>query len=490
MSAAAEPSAVSSRPLFKPDLVEGFSLLSVAVAAGYLLFVPPITGMADNGDFSRFLQIAGLEHVHTEYADRYFLYANSTYNITSPDAADSDYRSSTELIVRVARWINIGLIDGQVFDIRILGALYLALFLFALYLALVASRALKLSARILLVSFIVLMLTDAGHVAYFNSFYCEPMALTSLLLAVGCGLLFVTRQSASRLLLVGYFIAAAILVTSKPVNATLALPLGLFGLYLSGLIRPGHRYRPGIAMACALCVLAVWYQGMTPQWLRRNTNYIGIFLDLLPNSEMPERDLLTLGLDPNWIRYSGINPYSHESPLNKQSFRAEFEARVNLATTTGFYLLRPERLFSLTERCARHILITRVDHLGYYDKDSGRPPRSQPSAPWSDIRDIVFPKNLWFLAGFFLFGGAATTAGAIKGRNNRGLFLLCGALLAVAAIQFIAPTLMMGEPDLARHLYLFNVVFDLSLIVFLVSLFKLGMERLASLARGRVIRRT
>jgi hypothetical protein len=485
MTATTDQPIIPKRALLRPDLFEILSLLVLLVIVGYRLFVPPIIGMADNGDFSRFMERAGLEHVPTEYADKYFLYVNSKYHITSPATFDNEYKSSTELFVRAARWFNIGLIDREWFDIRVLGALYLLLFLLAIYLTLLASRPLRLSVRILLVLLIAFILTDAGYIAYFNSFYSEPTAMVSLSLVVGSGLLLVTRQSASWLLLACYFIAATILITAKPMYAPFALPLALLGVYMSGLIRLPHRYKIGITVACALCVLAAWYQGQTPAWLRRNSNFIGIFGDLLPHSETREQDLLALGLEPYWEPFVGVNVYGPESPLNKPAYRNEFEARVNSITLPRFYLLRPGRLLPLTQRCAAHALITRIDYLGYYEKDSGKPSRSYPPAPWSATRDFVFPKSIWVLVGFFLVGAFITVAGAIKQPTRRGWFALYGALLAIAAMQFIIPSLMLGEHDLVRYLLLYNLIFDANLIVLLVALFNLGMMRLAKLPLRR-----
>jgi hypothetical protein len=481
MTATSDQPLTPPRSLLKPDLVESLSLLVLIVVIGYRLFVPPLIGMADNSDFNRVLQRVGLEHVPTEYGDKFFLYVNSKYKVTATTSTDLEYKTSTELFARAARWLGVTFIDNQLFDIRLLGALYLILFLLAIYLALLASRPWRLRVRVLLALLIIFIFTDVAYLAYFNSFYSEPTAVVCLLLAVGFGLLLVSRQSTSWLLLVSYFTAAAILITAKPMYVVFALPLGLFGVYLSGLITLRHRYKLGITMACALCALAVWYQAQTPSWLRLHSNFIGIFMDLLPHSETREQDLHDLGLEPYWERYVGGNPYEAKSPLHLPALKNDFEQHVNSLTLPTFYLLRPGRLFPLTQRCARQALIARIDYLGYYEKDSGKPIGSYPPATWSAIRNVVFPKNLWILAGFFLVGATVAVAGAIRQPARRAWFALYGMLLTIAAMQFMIPSLMMGEHDLARYLLLYNIIFDISLIMLLVALFNLGIVRLANL---------
>ena len=92
MTVASDQPITPARSLLKPDKVEALSLLVLLVVVGYRLFVTPAMGMADNGDFSRFMERAGLEHVSTEYADKYFLYVNAKYHVRSPATFDNEYK--------------------------------------------------------------------------------------------------------------------------------------------------------------------------------------------------------------------------------------------------------------------------------------------------------------------------------------------------------------------------------------------------------------
>lgn len=485
MTVAYEQAITPSRSLLKPDILEICSLFVLTVLVGYRLFVYPAMGMADNGDFSRFLTRPGLEHVSIESTDKYFFYFNPTYRIITPAQEDEGYRSSTEIFVRAARGLSLAFVDREYFDIRVLGAFYLALFLIAIYLALLATRRMQMRIRAPIALATIFLLTDAGYIAYFNTFYSEPTAMVSLLLALGCALLLITRQWDSWVLLVGYFAASAILITAKPMCVVFALPLGLFGVYLSGRISLRRRFVAGIALACALCILAVWYQAQSPQWLRRNANYIAIFQDLLPNSKTPDQDLDALGLDFFWIKYAGVNPYGDGSPMRSASLKTDFEQRINTATIVKFYLQRPARLFDLLRRCANHTLITRVDHLGYYPKESGRPAEAQPLGPWSEIRDSLLPKNIWMVGCFLIVGTVITLIGLIKHSAHRAWYAALGTVLVIGALQFVVPVLSVGEPDVERHLFLYSLVFDIILISLVALLFGMNYKALFRRLRRR-----
>src|SRR5262245_409040 len=123
-----------------PKRFELSVLLLFASIIGYQLFVGPLLGIADNGDFPRLLHPAGLVERPTEYWDRYFHYFNSRYSIAPWPGRLPDYKSSSLLFVWLARLLNTGLVDDAVFDVRVLSALYLLCFVFGIYLILVSSR--------------------------------------------------------------------------------------------------------------------------------------------------------------------------------------------------------------------------------------------------------------------------------------------------------------------------------------------------------------
>ena len=112
-----------------------------------------------------------------------------------------------------------------------------------------------------------------------------------------------------------------------------------------------------------------------------------------------------------------------------------------------------------------------MTYLGYYEKASGRPPLSPPSALWSRIRDFIFPKSVWTLFTFLGLGIASIVLGIIRAttQTSRDMSVFCGFLMAIAMSQFFVLILTIGENDLRRYLILFNLAFDLSLILLAVA---------------------
>src|SRR5262252_1277462 len=120
-------------------------LIIVAVAVAYQIFIPPLIGLADSGDFERLLPDCGLAHISNEYNDKYFLYFNSKYQIVPRTEARDLYKSSTVPLIDAGKWIGSVARDGEIFDIRFLAALYFLIFLAGVALILACTRSLDLA---------------------------------------------------------------------------------------------------------------------------------------------------------------------------------------------------------------------------------------------------------------------------------------------------------------------------------------------------------
>ena len=447
-------------------------LLIAAGIIAYHVFVPPLLGLADSGDFERVLPWRGLAHVSDNYDEKYLSYFNSKYRIISKAEGPDWYATSSSLLIIPARWFSIRIGQNQIFDIRILGAAYTLIFIFGIWLILAATRSLNVGLRVILSGLLVLIFTDAFYVAYFNSFYSEATALTFLAVGIGSGLILMTGRSSSMWLLIGYFLAITIVITSKPMYVPLAPAFALFGVYLSKHPHFPARYWLASGLALILCCGAFLYLRRMPPGFTVNSVYIGVFMDMLPNSNNPRRDLADLGLDPEYEIYSGTRPYYADSPLNVDAhFREEFTARARSHTLTLFYLTRPKRLFQLFARCAKHAFTNSVHYLGYYEASTDKPPHAKPFGLWDTVREHVFPRTLLFLGLFLATGIAAVvllqrTSSAML----RGAYVQYLLFILIAGAQFFVAVLTgTGEPDLKKHLFMFNVAFDASFILWMLG---------------------
>ncbi len=154
-------------------------LLLAAGVGSFLLFVPPVVGLADQRDFGRVMEGVGLKYPDgLPEAKRYFCFLQTTYQIEPLHVPP--FLSSESFLVNAPRVLNRVTGHLQFFDIRMLGLVHLLAFLGAIYLLLRCARDLNPAARLVFAVLILLAGCDVGYISYFNSFYLEPATCSCL----------------------------------------------------------------------------------------------------------------------------------------------------------------------------------------------------------------------------------------------------------------------------------------------------------------------
>src|SRR5206468_2285737 len=85
----------------------------------YQVFIPPVMGMADNGDFERVRRPNGIYRMPTEETEQRFDYLVVKFGM-SESRAPMYYFTSTQYFVALARWLNVHFISRDVFDVRVM----------------------------------------------------------------------------------------------------------------------------------------------------------------------------------------------------------------------------------------------------------------------------------------------------------------------------------------------------------------------------------
>jgi hypothetical protein len=432
-------------------------LVLIAILLVSHLLVPPIVGLADNGDYVRITDALGLRPVAETWGDKYFLYVNQTYRIV-PRTAPLTF-SSELLLGETALAVDRIMTHDQIFDLRFLGTLHLLLYLLGLSLILSAMRTFKGPVRVALGLGLLVSSTDVAYVATMNSFYTESASLIFLTLVLGLALREARSLQPSWRRTAFYYAAAAVLVCAKPQNLILVLPLTLWPI---ALLRRRPRLRPAglvVFLSVTLCLWSGILMRQVPPSYRMPVVWDTLFYSILPHSPSPEEDLKEFGLEPELARYSGTNSCDDGVPFR------ETASRYGYRDIARFYLRHPGRFLGLSALCAGQAFTWREPLLGNFTKASGQPPRrmSRRISGWSEFEGQFLPKSIWFLGAVFLL----LLAGCVREGLRHGLSTRTGAtaLLVAGAVilgvcEFTVCVALEGPKDLTKHLYLFQVLFD------------------------------
>lgn len=445
-----------------------FALLAAAIL--YQVLLPPVVGLADNGDFARLMDQTGIEHPAGGPYNKPFQFIDLHFLMDQPREPEGGYVSSELIFVYAALLLDKIVSADELFDLRVLGALHAAAFLAGLLLVLAATRTLPTPSRWISGLLLLLVFTDVGYVAYLNSFYREPAALIFLTLVVACALLYIRAPRPNLALLLAYFAAAVLFVIAKPQHAPQGLLLAVFGVLLSRRwVRGSYHRWASVGMALVVCLTAVWSLVSQPTPLREANLYNQVFSDLLPHSPAPTADLADLGLDRDLVKWIGTDAYDEDAPINSPTFKEHFFGNVTYGSLLEFYATHPGRFASMLNRAAGEGFSLRPGNLGNFEEASGLPPGTQSHTfdVWSGVRESFPSKSL---AGLVAVLGLAALAASrvwkqydtLQDRMLAELFLL---LVAMTAVEFTVACLVGGALDVVKHLFAFNLLADMVVIM-------------------------
>jgi hypothetical protein len=432
-----------------------FALLAWQVLAG------PLTGLADSGDFERVLGWGGLAFQPPPIG---WITPRFAFD-RAPLWAHGDYLTSEALFVKLAACLARPF--GQAMDLRVLGMVHATAFVGAIAVLMAGWKAAFRRSALWLVPALALVLCDNAYVVYFNSLYSEAATLVFLPMLLGTGLLLASKAQPSHAHLLAFFAAAIGFTMAKMQNVTMALPLLLFAGWLFAVHREA-RVRRGLVLGCvALLATAGTQVALNPAYMTRCNQYSAVFNGVLRDSPTPRDDLDALGLDPGYATLAGTDFFMADLPVdvNGEAFRRGFFERVSHAAVLRFYLTRPARLTYQLDAAARRGFMLRPDYLGNFTRATGLPAatKSDRYSLWSRFKRDRLPHTLPLVLGWGLALAAWLLAAlwrAERTDRSRAIFLLAG--LAMLAIAFATPVLGDGQNDLDKHMFLFNLLFDLS----------------------------
>jgi len=167
------------------------------------------------------------------------------------------------------------------------------------------------------------------------------------------------------------------------------------------------------------------------------------------------------------------------------AFREAFFVRFGYADLLRFYATHPQRLVDRLRRAGRRAFALRPGNLGNFEQASGLPAGAQSRRfdAWSGARMSLGRGGLiWIVALLGVNLVAAVRADAQSRRLLRdGLVALC----AMAALEFGVCSMADFLDDVSRHLYVFQAMWDLLLIIDLAWLARiLSGRRPARVAHG------
>lgn len=441
---------------------------AVAAAAAFLimvcaLLIPPVIGVADNGDFYRATNGLGIYKMDRYEADSFMNYASTKFGIYEYYNEYEDSIPSSQILFIKAALLLDNLFTGGdlIFDIRFLGALLIiyatiAIYLIADFVTFQRSR----SEGYVLAAVCVFIFADTGYTAYFNSFFTEGLVYVSFLAAMASALLITQKRYSFSWLYASLLINSVIAISAKQQNATIGVVLCLMCLIMACFIPKEKRRRKA---ACALGGLSLMACGLVmyiiiPESYKNINQYHTMTRGVMMEAENPEEAADFFDIDRQYSILNETIYFERYPTVDAQGDVLEegFYNKYSFFSVCAYYLTHPDALLRMLTDAAQEGYIIRPDMLGNYDRSEGKPPGTKTNffVSYSNLKRAAAPTTVGFVLVWFL----VMTAFHFKDRQR--MFIVWCAILS-GLIQVGTSVVGAGDTDLSKHVFVYNVAFDL-----------------------------
>ncbi|MBZ5576131.1 MAG: hypothetical protein LAP40_06180 [Acidobacteriia bacterium] len=461
--------------------------LLLLLCAGLLIaevLVRPAVGIANNGDFPKMAGPLALGPETGTWESHQFNDFVYTYVRADRYRYYGGFWSSEYLLLKVARGLQRILHAGPRFDIRWLGSVHGAILLLGIGLWIYA---LDSRWRLWGGLWTVAVWTDVAYVQYLNSMYTDAVALVSLVLCAGAGLQVVRRRNSRTmaLLLAGAAVLFAASKSQHALPALLFIPLFLCFAFWS----QDRAVRTAWVAGSALLVLvaAVLVNRTTDDYKNEGVFNL-VFLRLAPEAPNRLAALRELGLGKEELAYLGMWAFVPNVPLNNPEWARQFHVRCNYATVLRYYLRHP----SVPSRALYVNLSGQAPLMRPFANQSvedGFKPDARASGfgSWSDLRAWLLERAPWHLILVVLAVLGSSVWLLLRSPEDRPFAGLALTMQMLAVLEY-GIAVLADAAETFRHLVLFNVATDISILMLALLIGKVVARRRAGAPAGGVVR--
>ncbi len=485
----------------------------IVLACFFILHVPQITGLSDNGDFGRVITPNSI--ISTDSSTATFFFQNEYIMDISEDSffyiigelfqenfyQDYDYTSTQFLFVKISKVLNY--ISNVIFDqpiekynISFLSILYILVFAFAFVLLYKSFRTDSKFKNILIFITFAIIFLDLGYLIYFNSFYGEALQYCSFMLMIA--ILAYTIQSFRRqerptsfiyILLTIFFVCVYIFSASKVANLPIGIVFGISGIIVC--ILATQKLVKCFLIAIGVCCLffSCYHITKTPQWMNDVTNYHSVFYGILKNSDNIYEDLDFFDIDRRYSYLANTTAYINEyqQDIYTPQFQENVYQNISKGKILGYYLLHPGRMFEKIEISLENAKFIKPVYLANYtdNGENNKLEQNNHFSIWSNLRQALnITSPTFFLLLLIGIIGYIIASIVIYIKNNKRnqilgsimlyesnlpSVLLYITLLLSLILALVIPFMGNGEADLQKHMFLFNNIYDVLIAIIIVG---------------------
>ncbi|QMT83282.1 hypothetical protein [Companilactobacillus pabuli] len=453
-----------------------------ALISGFILFVPPIHGLADNGDFYRSILSNGIYRLPTSYS-QYSDYVIPKFGIMQYfNENNISVLSSQTIFIQLALFLNKLFYSKTIFTIQFMGLIYYLFYLGGIYLLTNAFvHPFRKIRNYFLSLLIVFIFADSAYTLYFNSFFAEP-GMFVLMLYICASIISLARNVYAKRwpMITVFFVSTVLLITNKQQNAPLALSFSVVAL---GVMFLPHFKAKRLATALGIVIVLMAgigiYKSIGSEIVGANTFQTFSHGTLLETGD-PTKKIERGGVDGQFALMRNENYYSKDyATLDPSSpyVKKHLMEKTGFAWIIKYYATNLKQFNNLLDLAAKDITAVQPRAVGDFVRNSGHKPREQVKyfTLYSSLVGAFFPGKYAFdclLAVGFIAVYSVGLYLDFKSDRYMGIlrfFLILGLMTIVVFVPIVS-IVGDGDADLAKHLFLIPISLNMALLIFVSDL--------------------
>ncbi len=457
--------------IIKPSI---FAVLILLLISGSALFIPPLIGLADNGDFERVIIPNGLRHEQQWDQNDFFGYFNHKYDrLQYYNPAKENIKSSQSLIVRFAMVLDNMFTKDEKFDTRFLAAISLIVLALSIYwiVEVIEKMTDNKGLKYLLALLAVIIFGDIGYTSYFNSFFGEAVAYPFFILSISVLLKLSQNKEIKKRYLVIYFISSCMFVGSKnqfSPNGILSFVLLISLLFFN----IGNKRK---ILVLSLGFLLLGFSLLMYLIIDDNIYLINKYHMMTRGVMLFEPDVegvtKEIGLDEQYALLAETIYFDRTPVIDPKDeiLLNNFYSRYNVFSVTLYYLKNPGAFSKLLNFGWKNSFSIRPEVLGNYERNSGKEygEKAKFFSLWSYLKDNYIPHSSNF-AHFFIILCLIFAINRVLEYKNRGVVkinyyseIVMLYVLFTGFSQVVISFIGAGDADLKKHLFMTTVSLDI-----------------------------
>ncbi len=472
--------------VIRPAIV---SVALLVLIAGYALFLEPLTGLADNGDFYRVMTPNGLKYEADRNKNDYFGYFNHKYDkIQYFNDLEGTTKSTQNIVLQAAIKIDDFFTRDTKFDIRFYAAICLTVLACAIYLlvdVLEKMTDIKIAKYFIAVT-AVFLFGDIGYTSYFNSFFGESIAYPFYLLSIAALLKLVDDKDFKIRYLLIFFIATVMFIGAKnqfALNGILA-----FFILIAFVFFKTEKRKKIIAMilGTSLLITTGFLYFVIDDDIYLINKYHMITRGALLFEPDPEEVLRKLGINEQYALLAGTIYYDTTPVVDPKDevLLHDFYSNYDLTSLVLYYFENPKAFSKMMTFGWKNSFTIRPEVLGNFERDSGFAygTRSNYFSLWSLIKENAFPKKPGFIYTFLLICLVFSINRILKLKkithHNKWFNELVMLYVGLTGFsQLFVSFIGAGDADLRKHLFMNTLALDILLYFNLAYLAAILIKR-------------